>query len=87
MGDRLTSRSRCLDEVSTMPAALNYIWSSYVPTGMDAQLVDAEYQQGILQDVNALNASFRRIGTEWSAVSSSLKSLDMDLQERTENPI
>jgi hypothetical protein len=50
----------------------------------DAQLVDAEYRWGILRDVNTLNASFERIGTEWSAVSSGLKSLNMDLQERTE---
>jgi hypothetical protein len=50
----------------------------------DAQLVDAEYQQGIFRDVNSLNASFGRIDTEWSAARSSLKSLDMDLQKRTE---
>jgi hypothetical protein len=37
-----------------------------------------------LRDFNALNASFGRIDTEWSAVSSSLKSPDMDLQKCTE---
>jgi hypothetical protein len=47
---------------------------------MDAQLVDVEYHQGILRHFNALNASVGRIDTEWSAVSSSLKSLDRDLQ-------